>query len=113
MKVTKKKTTFFNCSAEKRSLTLVSPFAYHRYGAEINAAIGNYWAFVCVAAFDPLSCFHLSCLRHKLRRHHGLNASGLIISLIFYSQGIILRKNCCFGDFGRNAFPVLSFSDFD
>jgi len=44
MKATKKKATFFNCSAEKRSSTLVSQFAYRRYGAEINAAIGGYRA---------------------------------------------------------------------
>jgi len=42
MKVAKKKATFFNCSAEKRSLTLVSQFAYRRHDAEIIAAVGGY-----------------------------------------------------------------------
>jgi len=59
MKVTKKKATFFNCSAEKRSYTLVSQFAYRRYGAEINAAAGGYWALY---AWQPLSlCLAFFC----------------------------------------------------
>jgi len=40
MKVAKKKATFFNCSAEKRSSTLVSPFAYHRYALKLLPPLG-------------------------------------------------------------------------
>jgi hypothetical protein len=41
MKVAKKKATFFNCSAEKRSYTLVSPFAYHRYALKLLPPLGT------------------------------------------------------------------------
>jgi len=41
MKVAKKKATFFNCSAEKRSSTLVSQFAYHQYALKLLPPLGT------------------------------------------------------------------------
>jgi hypothetical protein len=41
MKVAKKKASFFNCSAEKTSSTLVTPFAYRRYALKLLPPLGT------------------------------------------------------------------------
>jgi len=70
MKVTKKKATFYNCSACKKKL--YANFTV-RYSAEWRwnyCRCWGYWALVCVGTLLFLFSVHQSCLRQKLRRHH-------------------------------------------
>jgi len=81
MKIAKKKASFGNCSACQNGLYSVDAVRLSAACAEIIAAVWGLFSFGMRGGWLQLLWVLLSCLRQKLRHHHGVG-DGTFMDLL-------------------------------